>query len=325
MHRITPAHAGKSPKPDSRTASCWDHPRTRGEKLTRNYLFESHTGSPPHTRGKVKSRIFYTVDCRITPAHAGKRESFPDRHIRQQDHPRTRGEKLAKFVTSTGYPGSPPHTRGKGRTQCAVNDGFGITPAHAGKSVGFLKCTLYREDHPRTRGEKALIVHLITSFPGSPPHTRGKVLPCPANRHIAGITPAHAGKRQITATIIAFIRDHPRTRGEKRAERLLLFGGEGSPPHTRGKAVPQLGLRGEGRITPAHAGKSRLSSDWRPLRGDHPRTRGEKSVLVAPLHALPGSPPHTRGKVGHILFGKRQRGITPAHAGKSSSPKCATM
>ena len=70
------------------------------------------------------------------------------------------------------------------------------------------------------------------------------------------------------------------------------------------------------RITPAHAGKSRLAGKVLPARRDHPRTRGEKAGCLWLGRVREGSPPHTRGKVDPQAAGKSELGITPARAGK---------
>ena len=51
-HRITPACAGKSLRRRARHAAGGDHPRMRGEKLSRQWLRVRPSGSPPHARGK---------------------------------------------------------------------------------------------------------------------------------------------------------------------------------------------------------------------------------------------------------------------------------
>ena len=71
------------------------------------------------------------------------------------------------------------------------------------------------------------------------------------------------------------------------------------------------------RITPAHAGKSRLAGKVLPARRDHPRTRGEKAGCLWLGRVREGSPPHTRGKAFFHIQVHRFVGITPAHAGKS--------
>ena len=70
---ITPAHAGKSPGGWHGGRRGEDHPRTRGEKGFTGYPPCIHTGSPPHTRGKVESTLCRKDIIGITPAHAGKR------------------------------------------------------------------------------------------------------------------------------------------------------------------------------------------------------------------------------------------------------------
>ena len=50
---------------------------------------------------------------------------------------------------------------------------------------------------------------------------------------------------------------------------------------------------------------------------DHPRTRGEKGDSLYPCTSQKGSPPHTRGKDVAVSDREVDRGITPAHAGKS--------
>ena len=74
--RITPAHAGKSTQTAKTYQLVKDHPRTCGEKF--NYIFFtfSDVGSPPHMRGKDKKMCGDLDYKRITPAHAGKRQSL---------------------------------------------------------------------------------------------------------------------------------------------------------------------------------------------------------------------------------------------------------
>ena len=91
---------------------------------------------------------------RITPAYAGKRNSFRPLRCRHRDHPRVCGEKgdaQSRFFQATG---SPPRMRGK--EGVCVNDQseHGITPAYAGKSISYLFRGVFLWDHPRVCGEK---------------------------------------------------------------------------------------------------------------------------------------------------------------------------
>ena len=151
-----------------------------------------------------------------------------------------------------------------------------ITPAHAGKSWQKSLSAAVGRDHPRTRGEKVIVPNVVDVYPGSPPHTRGKVDPKAAGKSELGITPAHAGKSHRCTSLQKRFRDHPRTRGEKFRRNYELGFPVGSPPHTRGKASCISATTASTGITPAHAGKSVKSGFKLAHWWDHPRTRGEK-------------------------------------------------
>ena len=53
-------------------------------------------------------------------------------------------------------------------------NGYGITPAHAGKSVKHYPYTGLHEDHPRACGEKVKLLPFEMAGTGSPPRMRGK-------------------------------------------------------------------------------------------------------------------------------------------------------
>ena len=151
-------------------------------------------GSPPHTRGKDFRGISEDSDKGITPAHAGKSQCSGRRTMLPRDHPRTRGEKSSIRATSVFGLGSPPHTRGKDLTNAWVSAIIRITPAHAGKRRAVDNYSGIEKDHPRTRGEKAVLSFPWMFLSGSPPHTRGKVERAIFKTPSHGITPAHAGK-----------------------------------------------------------------------------------------------------------------------------------
>ena len=95
-------------------------------------------------------------------------------------------------------------------------------------------------------------------------------------------------------------------------------GGQGSPPHVRGKAVLHVGDLGYCGITPAYAGKRHEENDLPRPDQDHPRICGEKSPIISISPGERGSPPHMRGKAEFANAGYAVMGITPAYAGKRS-------
>ena len=77
-------------------------------------------------------------------------------------------------------------------------------------------------DHPRTCGETISDLAFDAVGLGSPPHMRGKEILAVVNAVFVGITPAHAGKRDLAFSFSNVPRDHPRTCGEKAGEDRVL-------------------------------------------------------------------------------------------------------
>ena len=73
------------------------------------------------------------------------------------------------------------------------------------------------------------------------------------------------------------------------------------------------------RITPACAGKRVVCPGFLISEGDHPRVCGEKGPRSARVPGPLGSPPRVRGKDYEKDLKTKERGITPACAGKSQS------
>ena len=70
-------------------------------------------------------------------------------------------------------------------------------------------------------------------------------------------------------------------RGEKSFDEVLDIAQQGSPPHARGKVNRFCNSCFRPGITPACAGKRKHIVIAPPIRRDHPRMRGEKTVIVA--------------------------------------------
>ena len=166
--------------------------------------------------------------------------------------------------------------RGKAKSSSNSSNATRITPAHAGKSKSSYSTPSKNTDHPRTCGEKRSTGAKFLSAVGSPPHMRGKVMPIVAITLDIRITPAHAGKSDAEFSEADHERDHPRTCGEKYSKGPSVLPVLGSPPHMRGKVNQTADDMNSSRITPAHAGKSKLVSVRRRILPDHPRTCGEK-------------------------------------------------
>ena len=193
-NRITPACAGKRSTMEYCSLPSRDHPRMRREKSKNLLSVPAYQGSPPHARGKAVT-ISDTVRLRgITPACAGKSTPPGLVELFTWDHPRMRGEKCYVGCPYCCNRGSPPHARGKGRRTPDPRKQVGITPACAGKSGSSNGDWHFTGDHPRMRGEKAILAWNFSAASGSPPHARGKAGRCAEPCGAGGITPACAGK-----------------------------------------------------------------------------------------------------------------------------------
>ena len=91
-------------------------------------------------------------------------------------------------------------------------------------------------------------------------------------------------------------------------------------PHARGTLCVGSVSPCASRITPAYAGNTRSRAPAGRTRQDHPRIRGEHSVMFSWGTRDAGSPPHTRGTLRGRRRDGRLRGITPAYAGNTRSP-----
>ena len=105
-------------------------------------------------RGKGPPRRSEFLHTRITPAYAGKSDSFYVKLLDTADHPRLCGEKPASSSLVMFQPGSPPPMRGKDAAGAFRAAAPGITPAYAGKRHTQRKILPDTWDHPRLCGEK---------------------------------------------------------------------------------------------------------------------------------------------------------------------------
>ena len=192
---ITPACAGKSPRPQTASHREEDHPRVCGEKPLRRRRGIQEMGSPPRVRGKAV-RVVPVFDVNgITPACAGKSWLCSLFLVVPKDHPRVCGEKSMENSMNIDKQGSPPRVRGKDVVVKFHPILSGITPACAGKRRQAARRRYAGGDHPRVCGEKFFFLLSICIYTGSPPRVRGKVRAEAVNDDPTGITPACAGKR----------------------------------------------------------------------------------------------------------------------------------
>ena len=196
-------------------------------------------------------------------------------NINQWDHPRLRGEHTQCYFNAQHCVGSPPPTRGTLFFFMPIQLKFRITPAYAGNTIlGEILCRQVR-DHPRLRGEHVARQDSLIKE--------------------TGITPAYAGNTAIINIHIIVFQDHPRLRGEHLDFFRYVIKHIGSPPPTRGTLIITVYIQRQARITPAYAGNTLLNLPMNLIVWDHPRLRGEHTILTKQEQLKMGSPPPTRG------------------------------
>ena len=133
-------------------------------------------GSPPHTRERHISLNGSLILARITPAYAGKTFTGVSNATLIRDHPRIRGKDRQNLEMIKGDTGSPPHTRERPCFTFSILCNARITPAYVGKTYCLCHMSIRVQDHPRIRGKDVLPLSYVDTCPGSPPHTRERLL-----------------------------------------------------------------------------------------------------------------------------------------------------
>ena len=234
--RIIPAYAGSTPCGTLILTEGRDHPRIRGEHVSKCGFCVLPGGSSPHTRGALRRRLRSSRSSRIIPAYAGSTSGWRRTMPFDRDHPRIRGEHMEPASDAQMEAGSSPHTRGAHDRVARRGKAAGIIPAYAGSTLSRVNESAIRQDHPRIRGEHFHADAERGEALGSSPHTRGA-------RVRAGVG-------------IGIARDHPRIRGEHISWAAHQVKITGSSPHTRGARDYCRSNPTCWRIIPAYAGST---------------------------------------------------------------------
>ena len=175
-----------------------------------------------------------------------------------------------------------------------MNCNYGITPACAGRTYGFLLIFVLRQDHPRVCGKNAHgFVHNFT-LSGSPPRVREELYVPVLGVLQRGITPACAGRTPYALFPFDKLQDHPRVCGKNPKELAFPFLVVGSPPRVREELANRLSVNKSVGITPACAGRTLMMTVNMTIGRDHPRVCGKNPNTLFTPKAILGSPPRVR-------------------------------
>ena len=275
-------------------------------------------GSSPRPRGTQSDGFPRVLNGRIIPASAGNTATGHPRCAARPDHPRVRGEHTPIASAKAVWVGSSPRPRG-------THDGTHrdariprIIPASAGNTRFPGRCSRWRPDHPRVRGEHDSSGRMKTGECGSSPRPRGTRLKGNLGVRAGRIIPASAGNTCRHGPRPWSGSDHPRVRGEHTMGRTETAAYIGSSPRPRGTLSLPATLSHHDRIIPASAGNTSMVQRYAHLRPDHPRVRGEHTSIRLTGLLQAGSSPRPRGTRQNHRHDQTAGRIIPASAGNTS-------
>ena len=172
---------------------------TGSSPLARGALVVHHValvpvGIIPACAGSTLARavVVHLADG-IIPACAGSTGGREAARFGVWDHPRLRGEHSGWDTADACVVGSSPLARGARAEGGRRRERQGIIPACAGSTPSGPTCTCRCWDHPRLRGEHAVLLDNLPKATGSSPLARGAPDERRAARRRDGIIPACAG------------------------------------------------------------------------------------------------------------------------------------
>ena len=128
----TPACAGITRRARGRSQRAWEHPRVRGDHVSRPAPIPITTGTPPRARGSRGGGLRLPPDGGNTPACAGITARAARTTAHTAEHPRVRGDHIAAVTIPDMTIGTPPRARGSRSARRATGQRPRNTPACAG-------------------------------------------------------------------------------------------------------------------------------------------------------------------------------------------------
>ena len=300
IHRLIPAHAGKTSRPDPPRTSRPAHPRSRGENDSQAGSWQPWWGSSPLTRGKRARRSGGRTRWRLIPSHAGKTTHSVKETPAHRVHPRSHGENGSSICWKPYHVGSSPLTQGKHHD-----------PDH--QSAGTVL--------PRSHGENKQLLVAAASQRGSSPPTRGKHQADRPRRRKDGLIPAHAGKTRFCLVCPRRPRAHPRSHRENRSDMQEFLNALGSSPLMRGKR-PAVDERSRSNgLIPAHARITSSSSPPGVKARAHPHSHRENVMILTTSRPVPFFPAHA----GKTATSPPSPSCGPAHPRSRGENQCRSL
>ena len=228
-HRFIPACAGNARAARMRLRPMAVHPRMRGERCVGVGFVPINDGSSPHARGTLHHLAVCLPGVRFIPACAGNARGAPRQSAPGAVHPRMRGERLRPHIRAGPAVGSSPHARGTRNSAVFVFGDSRFIPACAGNAFRRVPAVGRDTVHPRMRGERQRWVINCVRASGSSPHARGTPGDALFQFLDCRFIPACAGNASAWVPCRWLQTVHPRMRGERTSNKLLIYRRKSEP------------------------------------------------------------------------------------------------
>ena len=279
--RLIPALAGTTRDRLAAPSEGRAHPRAGGDDTAAGSFHGSAWGSSPRWRGRPWWRVRCYRRGGLIPALAGTTRAARCRPAEGRAHPRAGGDDGACVVGRGLSAGSSPRWRGRLDRLQAAVAGDGLIPALAGTTLG---------------------VPIRHRAPGAHPRAGG-------DDQGGGARPG------------LWRRAHPRAGGDDQMAPRSRTQNPGSSPRWRGRPTFSTDLYSPEGLIPALAGTTQPAQPVSPSRPAHPRAGGDDAETKLDEMASLGSSPRWRGRHPRGGGGGLRRGLIPALAGTTPTPR----
>ena len=201
----------------------------RGERASSSNTIQRYNGSSPHARGTRCHVLLEAEGLRFIPACAGNAARWSSPAAAPAVHPRMRGERGQLLQQAAVDGGSSPHARGTLARPLDAAASRRFIPACAGNASAIFFRAPTVPVHPRMRGERRSNIGRVMNPPGSSPHARGTQ--AMKGFRILGLRfiPACAGNASPLPSPCRTCSVHPRMRGERTSNKLLIYRRKSEP------------------------------------------------------------------------------------------------
>ena len=201
----------------------------RGERAVTLAATKQFAGSSPHARGTQSPPCGCAPRKRFIPACAGNACGISTGQVSPPVHPRMRGERHCCRYRFPVVTGSSPHARGTPSGRGAAPARSGFIPACAGNAFSPDSSRWSYTVHPRMRGEREDLGRIQPMATGSSPHARGTRLITRSRSRVERFIPACAGNARAAPGWGWGHTVHPRMRGERTSNKLLIYRRKSEP------------------------------------------------------------------------------------------------